>query len=546
MKRVLPFLVAPLAGALWALPFDIEPAPIAAWIAFAPLLVLLGGRAAGSRSGAFVLGWLHGLSYWWVAIPWIIPTLTEYGGLGTPIAVFSLFLLAGYLALYTGLFALFGAPLWRRGGLFAFLGLPALWVALEWVRGWLFSGFPWNLAAYAWTDLAGALPLAAWVGPWGVSALLIFANVGLARAAALLLRPGASPATGDRRTAWRPAAVGVMVPLLVLSLAGRFAGGPRQPLGEPRVADAGSPVRLVQPDIYNQTSYDAQMSADNYQRLLRLSDQACDLPGSLVIWPESATWPYEYRREAFHTERVEGFTRDRGCPLLLNSTTRTDDGLLFNSVYLVADGQATGRYDKRNLVPFGEYVPLKDVFSFLERIARASGDYDAADQVTLLPWGAQKLGVAICFEVTYPGATAELVRHGATTLVTVTNDAWYGDSSAPRQHFRAAQWRAAETRRPLLRAAITGISGVVGPDGTVRDRMEVGEEGVLATRVLGRTDLTPFVRAPWLPPLSAGLVAVFAIILTARRPAIGRRPDVESPHREEPARPAEQPGDTTP
>jgi apolipoprotein N-acyltransferase len=377
-----------------------------------------------------------------------------------------------------------------------------------------------------------------------VSALVVFANVALARAVVHLAGRRRQP---DGGAWWQPAAVGLLAPLLVLSLAGRFAAGPRPPLESPATAEAGSPVRLVQPDIYNQTAYDPQVSSDNYQRLLRLSDQACDLPGSLVIWPESATWPYEYRREDFHTRRVEEFTSDRGCPLLLNSTTRTDDGLLFNSVYLVSEGRAVERYDKRKLVPFGEYVPLKNVFAFLGRIARASGDYDAADRVTLLPWGAQKLGVAICFEVTYPGETAELVRHGATTLVTVTNDAWYGDSSAPRQHFRAAQWRAAETRRPLLRAAITGISGVVGPDGAVRDRMEVGEEGVLATRILGRTDLTPFVRAPWLPPLTAGLVALFAIILTARRPAFGQLRDAETPpQREKPARPDEQPGDTTP
>jgi apolipoprotein N-acyltransferase len=117
------------------------------------------------------------------------------------------------------------------------------------------------------------------------------------------------------------------------------------------------------------------------------------------------------------------------------------------------------------------------------------------------------LGAAICFEVAFPGEVAELVRSGATVLVTVTNDAWYGDTAAPWQHFRAAQWRAAETRRPLLRAAITGVSGVIAPDGSVREILGVGETGILRARIAGRSDLSPFARAPWAPPAGAALLA---------------------------------------
>ena len=128
-----------------------------------------------------------------------------------------------------------------------------------------------------------------------------------------------------------------------------------------------------------------------------------------------------------------------------------------------------------------------------------------------LPWGEERLGPAVCFEVVFPGEVAEQVRAGATILVTVTNDAWYGDTSAPLQHFRAVRFRAAETRRPFVRAALTGISAVVGPDGSVQQQLGVGEEGFLSARVRGRTGVSPYARRPWLVPAGASIIALFAI-----------------------------------
>ncbi len=498
-------MLAPAAGALWATAFGVHAQAVAPWVSLAPLFLLLGGRR--SRS-AFGLGWLHGTAFWLVSIPWIAPTLRTYGGLAPWLAVVLLVALALYLGLFTAVFAALGAPLWQRAGLLALAGLPALWVALEWLRGWLFSGFPWNLAGYAWTDVAGALPLAAWIGVWGVSYLVLLANGAVARAVAV--------------RSWRPAGW-LLVPLLLLPVAGRWAVPPAgiEPAavfaaGSGIASGPGAAVRVVQPAIYNQVSYDPGVTREDYERLFALSRRACDRPGALLVWPESAAWPYELERDALFRLDVEQLAA-RGCPVLLNSTRRAADGRYFNSAYLVGPRGVVAHYDKRHLVPFGEYVPLKGVFSFLDRLARSAGDYSAADRVTLLPWAGNRLGMAICFEVTFPGEVAELVRAGATALVTITNDAWYGDTSAPWQHFRAARWRAAETRRPLVRAAITGVSGVIGPDGSVRRLLGVGEQGVLAARIVGRRDLSPFVRRPWAVPAAAAVLAAFAIVFARRR-----------------------------
>ena len=155
-----------------------------------------------------------------------------------------------------------------------------------------------------------------------------------------------------------------------------------------------------------------------------------------------------------------------------------------------------GSYAKRKLVPWGEYIPLKDVLPFMGKVARAAGDFTPGSDLGLMPWGDERLAPAICYEVIFGSAVAEQVRAGATLLVTITNDAWYGDTWAPFQHFRAARFRAAENRRPLIRAALTGISGLIDRRGHVTGRLGVGERGVLRGRIAGSQDLSPYSREP--------------------------------------------------
>lgn len=496
------------AGALWGLAQGSETWPLASWLVLAPFLFLL------DRPRPALAGLLHGLAAWLVAIPWIAPTLVTYGGLRPALAVALFGLLAIYLASFNAAFAGLAAPLWRRvnaadatrlDGLAALVGVPALWVALEWLRTYLLSGFPWNLAGYAWERVPGALPLAAWVGAYGVSFLIVFANAGVALAAA------------RRRLA--PLAVGLLVPLALLPMAGRWGAGAGE---DPVVAAAsdGLPVSVVQPNIPNLAVPDWPRIAADYRRLLALSREACAPPGALVVWPESAGWPFDfYRDEAFRRD-LAALAAD-GCPVIFNAVSPGAGDEVYNSALLLTPEGELARYDKRHLVPFGEYVLFSDVFFFLDKLARNAGRFTAADGLRLLPWGDERLGMAICFEVVFPAEVAAAVRDGATVLVTITNDAWYGDTSAPHQHFRAARFRAAESRRPMVRAAITGISGLIGPDGGVRARLGVGAEGLLHGRLAGRRDLSPYTRAPWLVPLICTLVGLactfFAIISRRRR-----------------------------
>lgn len=380
---------------------------------------------------------------------------------------------------------------------------------LEAARGVAFTGFPWNLAAYAWTEIPGALRLSAWVGAWGVSFLVLFVNAGVARGIA------------TRR--WQTAAFALLVGASVLPIAGRWA----IPDGGAAVGEAlPGPVRqaiLVQPDTPNQVSFDPAVFEADYARLLALTEEACR-PGTLVLWPESAAWPMLYERDPRLASDLAGFAA-RGCSVLFNSAIASDRGeRYFNSALLLAPRGRLERYDKRHLVPFGEYVPLASVFSFLSSLARNAGDFLPAENVRLLDWEGERLGPAICYEVVFASEVAELTRAGATILVSMTNDAWYGDTAAPWQHLRAARFRAAENRRFLLRAAITGVSAVVGPDGALRGHLGVGERGLLPAFVVGRHDLSPFARWPWAVP--AFCAALFALAWGLRRaPAAAVRVD---------------------
>jgi apolipoprotein N-acyltransferase len=431
-----------------------------------------------------------------VAIPWIVPTLVTYGGIARPLAVLLFALLAVYLGSYHAAFAWLGGRLWRHGGWAPFLALPALWCVLEAVRSRLVSGFPWNLAGTAWIAVPGALPIASWIGVSGVSFLALLANAGVAH--------------GVARRRIEPAAATSLAVLLALALGLRWAG-PR-PTREP-----GVQVRILQPATPILGGDDREAIAEARRRTIDMTREACDRAGALVVWPESAGWPYVLERDAAFRAEVEAEAA-RGCGVLLNSP-RFDGDAVYNAAFLIEPGGAPEHYDKRHLVPFGEYVPLERVLPFVGTLARNAGGFAASDRATLLRFGGLALGMAICFEITFPDEVASTVRAGATALATVTNDAWYGDTAAPWQHLRAARFRAAENHRSVVRAALTGVSAWIEPDGRLASTLGVGERGMLRGELQPRRELTPFTRAPWAVPLACAVVCslVFPFAILARR-----------------------------
>ena len=345
-----------------------------------------------------------------MSLSWIPATLVTFGKLSPGVAVACSTLLAAYLALFHAAFAALGAVAWRRFRLplAPLLVLPALWVALEWLRTYLFGGFPWNLAAYAWLEVPGALPLSAWVGAYGISFLLVLANTGVALAAARL---GEILRARRRPTSWLPVVeplAALLVPLLLFALAGRWSV--RQM--EERAflnAVSGVPVRLVQPNIPNQADWDPRAALANYRRLMEMTVDSCQ-PGVLVVWPESAAWPFLYGRDAI-LDRDLARLLERGCSVVLNTSfpvppqeaAKAEPGTaaaadaaaaeaFHNSIFLLSPGEAPARYDKRHLVPFGEYVPFRSVFSFVGKLARERRELPRRAERPPAALGGEQLG----------------------------------------------------------------------------------------------------------------------------------------------------------
>ncbi len=515
----LPLIMA-LFGALWGLVFRSHPDPFLVWVGLSPLVVLVLDSGVSARR-AFLLGWLHGAVAWLVSVSWMYRFLVTYGGLPVVVGVLLVLVLGLYLGSYHAFFAGFGNALARRlarsasakASVFSaqlsmvILALPALWVVLEIVRQYMFSGFPWNLAAYGAVSVPGALEATAFIGSWGLSWCVVAVNGALAF---LWLAWRLEALDSVRRV--QTAVLGVVTAVAALIfVTSRLDNGTRQ------VGESG-PVRVVQPNIPVRPVFNEVASQKDYQNLIAQLEPLCDQPGALLLLPESALYPYGW--ETFTVVRrnlldaVSG-----GCWAIFNSAAWQDEEVVRNAAFAIDENGVRGRYEKLHLVPFGEYVPLGDLLPFISGLAREAGDFSPGTELALLPWGDARIGMSICFEIVFPTEVVERTRSGATILATITNDAWYGDTFAPRQHLRAAQFRAAENGRPLLRAALTGVSAVIDSRGRIAAELGVGERGVLRAPIAGREGLTPFVRLPWLVPGIAVLVLLGAIGFTAiRRP----------------------------
>ncbi|MDA8017110.1 MAG: apolipoprotein N-acyltransferase [Thermoanaerobaculia bacterium] len=498
--------IAVVGGLAWAACFQAEPYSLLPWIALTPLVALMG------RPRAALWGALWGLVAWLAMVHWIAPTIQTFGGLSPWLSWMLVVLLAVVLGFEGALLAWLGARCWRRSDLWPIFVLPSIWVLLELVRGFFANGFPWNLAAYAWIDVPGALALSSWIGAWGVSWCVVAANVALT--------------LGALRGHWKTSAAAVLSLGILLILAGRFAV-----LDMPRAG--GREVSVFQPG--SEITYDPGQLSQDYFDLIEMSEAECGLGPRLLVWPESAAFPHSWHGSPLLRRDVERFAT-RGCPVLFGSPVPAGEseigeswGGVHNAALIVGPDGVEGLYAKRRLVPFGEYVPFETLLPFVGKLARESGRFVAGEEPGLLPWAGERLGVAICYEVVFAGAVAEQVREGATLLVTITNDAWYGDTSAPWQHLRAVRFRAAENRRPMLRAALTGVSVLVDARGRVTSELDLDESGVLRGRVRGTRELSPYSRAPsaslWVCFLVAAIgIGRFGII----RPRRSRREGVSN------------------
>lgn len=478
LHRLVRFFILPVAsGLLLALSFPLFDIESLAWVALVPLLLAIRGS---SWKTAFGQGWLAGLVFFAMTLHWVITAMHQYGKMPFAVSFLVMLLLAGYCALYVGSFCAVLALTPDRRGLIRTWTAPALWVALEWARTYLLSGFPWALLGYSQYHNLTVIQVADVTGVYGVSFMLVLANVVATRIAdAVITR--ATDAGGRPPLPW------IAAPLAATLIAGVVAYGQWR-LSPQRDSAGDHTVRigLVQPNVDQAQKWDAAYRRDTIDRHKRLSLQISD-EADLVIWPEAAT-PFLFDVETTYKEELLSFVRERSVPLLFGSPaveSRTDGQLrLLNSAYLVSgDGVVLDRYDKVHLVPFGEYIPLQGILSFLDKLVVGIGDFVPGPGPRVLGAPGGRLGIVICFEVIFPDLVRQFVDQGADYMVTITNDAWFGQSGAPYQHFAMVVFRAVENRIAFARAANTGISGFIDAEGHILRTTDLFVEGALGGEV---------------------------------------------------------------
>jgi apolipoprotein N-acyltransferase len=442
------------SGILIALSFPNPAVSFLAWIALIPLLTAL---EESSPREAFRVGLTCGVTAYALILYWLNIVFTQYGHLPWSVSVPVYLLLVLWLAMFYGL-STFIARLGELVGIKAAFTLPVAWVAFDFIRSFLFSGFAWAMLGHSQFRTLPLIQIADLAGVYGITLLIVLANIVLHRALRAVSGAGV------------PYPVKSAVILLILLFGTLFYGFNR--LNKPETVDS-KPLRvaLIQGNIPQDVKWSPAFREHTVATYERLTRDASRGGVDLIVWPESAV-PFFFQDEPLQAERIRNLARETNACLLFGSPAhelRNGRSTFLNSAFMISpQGETVGRADKLHLVPFGEYVPLGSVLTFINKIVVGIGDFAPGERAVTLDTGSTKLGVQVCYEVIFPELARQYVQAGARVLVAITNDAWFGRSSAPYQHLAISAFRAIETRTPLIRAANTGVTAIVDQNGHIR------------------------------------------------------------------------------
>ncbi len=374
-------------------------------------------------------------------------------------------------------------------------------MSAEYLRAHLFGGFPWIPLGNAVVRLLPLAQLASVGGVYLLSWLLATLNAAFALAAL---------SRGRRRTAIGAAALAVIAACSLWGAA-RIADG--------RLLREGTPIRvgLIQANIPQTEKWDPSRASAIFDRYLAMTRAATAAGARLIVWPESAT-PFLFDEEPQRADEIRRLVRETGTPLLFG-TDEVEPGSpprYYNSAFMLDSAGATAAvYRKMYLVPFGEYVPFGTLLTFVAPLVEAVSAFTPGARVTMMPVDGHMASTAICYEVVYPHLIRTGVLQGSELLTTVTNDAWYGESSAPFQHFELAALRAIEQGRYLARAANTGITGIVDPYGRILARTDLFETTTVIGEVRFLQEHTVYATIGDLPAQLAVLLTLLGVGVSA-------------------------------
>lgn len=520
-----------------------------------PLALCVLGMEASGKVTALRRGWLTGLVGASAALYWVALPLHTVGQIPWLLTIPCVMALGAYVGLYAGLFSTAAWLLRKHSPGIRALELGLLWYLLEWVRGFLFTGFSWLNLGSAFVPWPLFLQGASVVGGYALGGVYVTLICWLARPELMSdaerancvgpLEPRARLWSGNKGPLWAGIA---LLALLVLGGQWRLS---QHPLVSPR-SPGVRPVLFVEGNVDQNQKWDPKYQLTTVNLYLSLTQKALAEhrgPPPLVIWPETSM-PFYYQEHARYNSLLRSFVAKHGITLILGApgyrkNLEERSIRVFNRAFLLApDGSEAGFYEKEHLVPFGEYLPPLLAFDFLKPILQGVGDFTPGSAVAPLRLAPQSnkqeqptaeqpgntqsgteltedemaLGMLICYESIFPELAQERVKQGANILLNISNDGWFGNSSAARQHLELAAVRSIEQGRWLLRGTNTGISAVYDNMGRL---VAYGSQFTAQSVPAYMKLCTPTTRfhalAPWLPGTGLALFVGLCILGHLRR-----------------------------
>jgi len=467
------FLVV-TSGILLFLSFPKFGIGVIAWVALVPLLFAL--KDAGTKEG-FILGFVTGIISNIGIIYWITYVVVHYGYLSYYLGVFIMLILAAYLSIYVALFAS-GLVYFTGKGIPGIITAPVLWTCLEYGKSHLFTGFPWENLAHSQFLHRTLIQVVDVTGTFGVTFLIVLVNV-------IIFDALSSKFKGKR--VWGEIALGCGL-ILIVSGYGYFR---THQLEEADKTAEAMDVAIIQGNIDQNIKWNPQFQYETISAYKYLSLQKKSSRSGLTVWPETAA-PFFFQDVStrLHGEittvtQISGDWLLFGSPSYIRKCDGEEDCVSYlNSAFLLSpQGKINGQYNKVHLVPYGEFVPLRKLFPFINKLVVGVGDFRSGNGYYPLSMNNHKLGVLICYEGIFPEAGRTYKQMGADLLVNITNDAWFGNTSAPYQHLSMTVFRAVESRVYVVRSANTGISAIIDPTGRIVSKTELFTRTALRDKI---------------------------------------------------------------